>query len=106
MLLLSEIEQGVLFKESINSYGENGPSNGLLFLTEQTLFFYESERKYKKYEFPLEEIVKIEYGKVFRHITGCIITLKDGNTVKFGMSEKSFINWEHNIKYPPLSLVP
>ena len=58
---------------------------------------YESEKKRNKYEYPLDEIAMIEFGKVLRHINGCVITFRNGDVASFGMSDKEFRKWSEII---------
>ena len=96
--ILSGIEQEILMQDSVNCYGPGGLANGILFLTKHKLCFYESEKSFNKYEYALDEISSIEYGRIFRHISGCIVTTRDSDKAMFAMAETEYSKWFSNIQ--------
>ena len=96
--LVSGIEHEIVFKDATFFYENNRLSDGMLFLTKEKLCFYESKKPQRRYEYPLREIDRVEYGAVFRRVMGCVVTLRNGYTAMFGMPEKEFVIWMGKIK--------
>ncbi|GLC79502.1 hypothetical protein [Lacrimispora brassicae] len=74
--ILSEYGNDFLFNETVNYYSDNGLLNGLLVLTEETLFFIATEKIEIKIDYPLHQIAEIEFIKIFKHITGLSIFIR------------------------------
>ena len=95
--ILSEYGDNFLFNENVNYYDDNKMFNGLLVLAESTLFFIATEKKRFKFDYNLQEISEIEYSKIFRHIQGLRITMKDGSLGRFSMSLRDYENLNEKI---------
>jgi hypothetical protein len=80
---LSDIDN-ISFKDMANYYKDRLIGNGILIFTLERLVFIPTDNKKEPMiEFMLQEIQRVTYDKIFKHIKGIKVEFKDGTTIGF-----------------------
>lgn len=75
----------ISFKGLANYYTDRLIGNGTLITTpDRIVFIPVDNKKASRVEYGLQEVQKITYDKIFKHIKGIKVELNDGSTIGFG----------------------
>lgn len=84
---ISDIDN-ICFKDMANYYKDRLIGNGILILTLERLIFIPTDnKKIPRVQFMLKEIEKVSYDKIYKHIKGIKVELRDGSTIGFVTSK-------------------
>ena len=91
MRVLDSIEEEPLYKHISNYYEDELICAGWLFLTKSCFMFITLEKKnLQPIKIPINEVVSIKYGEVFKHIMGMNIARSDETKVGFSLAPQEF----------------
>jgi len=91
MRMLDSLEEEPLYKHISNYYDNKLICAGWLFLTKSGFTFMSLDKKnLPPIKLPINEVVSIEYGEIFKHIMGMNIIKSDETKVGFSLAPQEF----------------